>query len=94
MIKLTKENQSEAKMSKKQKWSVEIDGVTHTVEYRSRTLFSRARIKIDGSEYPLYSAKLHGASCEPFMVGGEPATISIARGGRASITVSGEIIPE
>ena len=34
-------------MAKKQKWTVTSDTGTHTVEYTPRTLFSRAKIKID-----------------------------------------------
>lgn len=80
-------------MSKKQKWTTEINGELHTVIYTPRTLFSRAKIKIDDKTYPLYSAKLFGASQEAFRLGGEMAAISIAKNKKATITVDGEIIP-
>lgn len=81
-------------MARKQKWSVEIDGVTHNIEYTPKALFSGARIKIDESVYPLYSAKLFGASEEAFMVGGEMSSISIAKSKKATVKVAGEIISE
>lgn len=81
-------------MAKKQKWNIELGGEMHTVEYAPCGLLRRARITIDGSVYPLYSARLFGASAEAFMLGGEMASIEIARGGVAKIYVSGELIPE
>lgn len=81
------------KMAKKQKWTVTSDTETHTVEYTPRTLFSRAKIKIDENTYPLYSARLFGESQEAFKLGDEMAVISVAKNRRASLTVSGEIIP-
>ena len=81
-------------MAKKQIWSIDIDGTTHTVEYTKRTLFKKAQIKIDEHTYPLYSAKLCGTSEEAFRLGGEMAMISIAKNKKASITVAGEVISE
>ena len=69
-------------MAKIQKWSTEINGETHTVEYRPRSLFSSAKITIDKKEYPLHSAKLFGASQEMFRLGGERAVISIDKKNR------------
>lgn len=81
-------------MAKKQIWSIDIDGTTHTVEYTKRTLFKKAQIKIDEHTYPLYSAKLCGTSEEAFRLGGEMAMISIAKNKKATITVAGEVISE
>ena len=79
-------------MAKKQKWTTEVNGEIHTVEYKARTLFSRAKIKIDDATYPLYSAKLFGASQEAFRLGGERAIISIAKNKKATLTIDGEQI--
>ena len=81
-------------MAKIQKWSTEINGETHTVEYRPRSLFSNAKVTIDGKEYPLHSAKLFGASQEMFRLGGERAVISIDKNRKASITLDGELLNE
>lgn len=81
-------------MAKKQIWSIDIDGTTHTVEYTKRTLFKKAQIKIDEHTYPLYSAKLCGTSEEAFRLGGEMAMISIAKNKKATVTVAGEVISE
>ncbi len=81
-------------MAGKQKWSVELEGAVHTIEYTPKSLFGGAKIKIDESVYPLYSAKLFGASEEAFMVGGEMASISIAKNKRATVKVAGDIISE
>lgn len=81
-------------MPKIQKWSVIIENEVHTVEYTPRTLFSSAKIKIDGKEYPLLSAKLFGTSQDMFRLGGERAIISIGKGKVATITVDGEEIKE
>ena len=81
-------------MAKKQIWSIDIDGTTHTVEYTKRTIFKKAQIKIDEHTYPLYSAKLCGTSEEAFRLGGEMAMISIAKNKKATITVAGEVISE
>ena len=81
-------------MAKIQKWSVEIGGELHTVEYTPRSLFDKALIKIDGKEYPLLSAKLFGESQEMFRLGGERAIISISSNKSATLTVDGEQIEE
>lgn len=81
-------------MSRIQKWSVIIENEVHTVEYTPRTLFLSAKIKIDGKEYPLLSAKLFGPSQDMFRLGGERAIISIGKGKVATITVDGEEIKE
>lgn len=80
-------------MAKIQKWSIEIGGQNHTVEYKRRTLFSNATIKIDENTYPLYSAKLFGESQEAFRLGGEMAIISIAKNKKGTLIVDGEEIP-
>ena len=59
-----------------------------------RSLFSKAKINIDGKEYPLHSAKLFGASQDMFRLGGERAVISIGKDKIATITVDGETIKE
>lgn len=79
-------------MGKKQRWTVTAESCTHTVEYTPRTLFSRARIKIDENTYPLYSAKLFGESQEAFKLGDEMAVISVTKSRKATLTVSGEVI--
>lgn len=95
MIKYYRKNlKKEIAMAKKQIWSIDIDGTTHTVEYTKRTLFKKAQIKIDEHTYPLYSAKLCGTSEEAFRLGGEMAMISIAKNKKATITVAGEVISE
>lgn len=81
-------------MAKKQRWSTEIGGTVHTVEYTPRTLFSGAKIKIDENTYPLYSAKLFGASQDAFKLGDEMAVISISKNKKATLTVSGEQISQ
>lgn len=81
-------------MAKKQIWTTEIDGTLHTVEYTKRTLFSKAKIKIDENTYPLYSAKLFGESQDAFRLGNEMAMISIAKNKKATLTVAGEVIAE
>ena len=81
-------------MAKTQKWSTEINGEMHNVEYTPRTLFSKAKIKIDDKEYPLLSAKLFGESSEVFRLGGERAIISIDEERHATLTVDGEQIDE
>ncbi len=81
-------------MAKIQKWSVDIGGELHTVEYTPRTLFSKAIIKIDDKEYPLLSAKLFGGSQEAFRLGGERAIISISSNKSATLTVDGEQIEQ
>lgn len=95
MIKYYRKNlKKEIAMAKKQIWSIDIDGTTHTVEYTKRTLFKKAQIKIDEHTYPIYSAKLCGTSEEAFRLGGEMAMISIAKNKKATITVAGEVISE
>ena len=81
-------------MAKIQKWSTELYGEMHSVEYTPRTLFKKAKIKIDGNVYPLHSAKIFGASQDMFRLGGERAVISIASNKKATLTVDGELIPE
>lgn len=81
-------------MTKYQKWSVELYGEVHNVEYTPRTLFSKAKIKIDGKIYPLNSAKLFGESQELFRLGGERAVISIDKKKKATLSVDNEIIKE
>ena len=80
-------------MARKQKWTINAQDCIHTVEYTPRTLFSKAKIKIDENIYPLYSARLFGSSQEAFKLGDEMAVISILRNKKATLTVSGEIIP-
>lgn len=81
-------------MARTQKWSTQINNEIHTVEYTPRSLFSKARIKIDDKEYPLLSAKLFGESQEMFRLGGERAVISIGKNKVATVTVDGELIKE
>ena len=81
-------------MAKIQKWSIIIENEVHSVEYTPRSLFSKAKIKIDGKEYPLHSAKLFGASQDMFRLGGERAIISISKSKVATITIDGELIKE
>ena len=81
-------------MAKIQKWSIIIENEVHTIEYTPRSLFSKAKIKIDGKEYPLHSAKLFGASQDMFRLGGERAIISIDKSKNATITIDGELIKE
>ena len=81
-------------MAKIQKWSADIDNTMHSVEYTPRTLFSKAKIKIDGKEYPLHSAKLFGESQEMFRLGSERAVIAIGKNKRATLTLDGELIKE
>ena len=79
-------------MAKIKKWSIELNGETHSVIYMSRTLFSKAKIKINDRVYPIHSAKLFGESQEVFMLGSERAIISIAKNKDATLTVDGELI--
>ena len=81
-------------MAKIQKWSVEIGGEVHNVEYTPRSLFSKAKIKIDDKTYPIQSAKLFGASQEMFRLGGERAIISIEKNKKATLCVDSETIKE
>ena len=81
-------------MAKIQKWSIELYGEVHNVEYTPRTLFSKAKIKIDDKSYPIHSAKLFGASQEVFRLGGERAVISIEKNKKATISVDNELIKE
>lgn len=81
-------------MAKIQKWSIELGGEMHSVEYTPRTLFSKAKIKINDRTYPLHSAKLFGASQEVFMLGSERAIISIAENKKATLSVDNELIKE
>ena len=80
-------------MAKIKKWSIELNGETHSVIYMSRTLFSKAKIKINDRVYPIPSAKHFGESQEVFMLGSERAIISIAKNKDATLTVDGELIP-
>ena len=81
-------------MAKIQKWSTEVGGEMHNVEYTPRTLFSKAKIKINGTTYPLLSAKLFGSSQEAFILGGERAVIIIGNDKRATVLVDNEKIKE
>lgn len=81
-------------MAKIQKWAIELGGEMHSVEYTPITLFSKAKITIDGKTYPIHSAKLFGASQEVFMLGHERAIISIADNKKASLSVDSELIKE
>ncbi len=81
-------------MAKKQRWMTEIDGTKHIILYTPRTLLSRAKITINGSTYPLYSAKLFGESQDAFKVGEDRAVITIARNKKATLSVEGEEIAE
>ena len=81
-------------MAKIQKWSIELYGEVHNVEYTPRTLFSKAKIKIDDKTYSIHSAKLFGASQEVFRLGGERAVISIEKNKKATISVDNELIKE
>lgn len=65
----------------------------HSVEFKPKGLFSKASICIDGSNYPVYSAKMFGKCSEAFMIGGEMASIEISHG-HAKIYVSGELVGE
>ena len=81
-------------MAKIQKWSIELYSEVHNVEYTPRTLFSKAKIKIDDKTYPIHSAKLFGASQEVFRLGGERAVISIEKNKKATLSVDNETIKE
>ena len=81
-------------MAKIQKWSIELYGEVHNVEYTPRTLFLKAKIKIDDKTYPIHSAKLFGASQEVFRLGGERAVISIEKNKKATLSVDNETIKE
>ena len=81
-------------MAKIQKWSIELYGEVHNVEYTPRTLFSKAKIKIDDKTYPIHSAKLFGASQEMFRLGGERAIISIDKNKKATLSIDNEFIKE
>lgn len=81
-------------MTKIQKWSIELGDETHSVMYVPRTLFSKAKIKINDRVYPIHSAKLFGASQEVFMLGRERAIISIADDKKATLTIDNEVIDE
>lgn len=81
-------------MAKIQKWSIELAGEMHSVEYTPRKLFSKAKIKINDKTYPMHSAKLFGASQEVFMLGSERAIISIAKNKKATLSVDNELIKE
>lgn len=81
-------------MAKIQKWSIEIGGEMHSIEYAPRKIFSKAKIKIDGKIYPIHSAKLFGKGQEAFILGGERAVISIGKHKRATVMVDNEIIKE
>ena len=81
-------------MAKSQKWSIELSGTMHSVEYTPRTLFSKAKIKINDKKYPLHAAKLFGASQDVFMLGSERAVISIAKNKVATLLVDNEVIKE
>lgn len=81
-------------MAKIQKWSIELYGEVHNVEYTPRKLFSKAKIKIDDKTYPIHSAKLFGASQEVFRLGGERAVISIEKNKKATLSVDNETIKE
>ena len=81
-------------MAKCQKWSIELGGEMHSVEYTPRTLLTKAKIKIDNKTYPIHSAKLFGASQEVFMLGSDRAIISIAENKKASLSVDNEFIKE
>lgn len=81
-------------MAKLQKWSTEIDGELHTVIYRKRTLFKKAQITIDEFTFPLVSVKRFSSHREVFRLGGEQAILEVAKGGKASIILGGERLPE
>ena len=81
-------------MARNQKWSIELAGEMHSVEYKPRSLFSKAKIKINDKQYPLHAAKLFGASQDVFMLGGERAVISIAKNKVATLLVDNEVIKE
>ena len=81
-------------MAKVQKWSIEIGGEMHSVEYTPRKLLSKAKIKIDGKTYPIHSAKLFGGGQEAFILGGERAVIQIGKGKHATVLVDNEKIKE
>jgi hypothetical protein len=81
-------------MAKSQKWSIELSGEMHSVEYTPKTLLSKAKIRINGKMYPIHSAKLFGASQEVFMLGSERAIISIAKNKKATLSVDSELIKE
>jgi hypothetical protein len=81
-------------MARIQKWSIELSGEMHSVEYTPCKLFAKAKIKIDGTTYPLNSAKMFGESQELFRLGGERAVISIDKSKKATLTVDGETIKE
>ena len=81
-------------MAKIQKWSIELGGEMHSVEYTPRTLLSKAKIKINDKTYTMHSAKLFGPSQELFMLGSERAIISIADNKKATLSVDNEIIKE
>lgn len=81
-------------MAKIQKWSKEIDGTVHTVEYKKRSLFRKATVTIDGTEFPLVEIKLFSAHAEAFRLGDCRAVLSTDKHGNAQITVEGEAIEE
>lgn len=81
-------------MAKVQKWSKEIDGVNHTVEYKKRSLFRRASVTIDGTEFPLVGIKLFSAHEEAFRLGDCRAVLSTDKHGNAQISVEGETVEE
>lgn len=81
-------------MAKSQKWSIELGGEMHSVEYTPRTLFSKAKIRINDKTYRMHSAKLFGTSQEVFMLGSERAVISISSNKRATLYVDNELIKE
>ena len=81
-------------MAKLQKWSVDIEGEVHTVAYKKRSLFGKAKITIDEFTFPLVSVKLFSSHREVFRLGDKQAILEVAKNGRASIILDGDKLEE
>lgn len=81
-------------MAKLQKWSVDIEGEVHTVAYRKRSLFRKAKITIDEFTFPLVSVKLFSSHREVFRLGDKQAILEVAKNGKASIILDSDKLVE
>ncbi len=78
----------------KQRWTVIIEEIEHTVEYECHKFSGKTVLTVDGESFTtktgLFGTRLE--RCEPILVGGARAMLNIGKSGRAELTCrDGEI---
>jgi len=79
----------------KQKWTVNIDGETHTVEYKCSVFTGKTTLTVDGDSFTV-KGKPFGIGLvrnEMVIIGGTQAMLNVGKGGKAKLICrEGEVL--